>query len=117
MLLKINPELSLSEQAELKTLLHSYADVFSFSSTELGRYTGPCPLGEKVKIHAGEHPPIHIRPFRHSMTENKKIDDEVQKLLSMNIIRRSDSSWFAPVLLVKRKDEADLPRLCVSYVA
>lgn len=115
--LKVNPVLNESEKQKMHNLLRSYGDVFSFTSTDLGCYTGPYPLGKKVHIHTEHDHPIQIKPFKHSMQERMAIDAEVKKLLEMGIIRRSNSSWSAPVLLVKRKDDPTRPRLCVSYVA
>ena len=114
--IQINPMLNYYERTQLKELISSNSDCFSFDANIIGRYTGTYPNGQKIHIETGNASPIYVRPYKHSLTEREIIDNELQKLLKAGIIRRSTSPWGAPIVLVTRKDAPDRPRLCVSYV-
>lgn len=59
--------------------------------------------------------PIKQRYYPVSPYKQKIMDDELKKMLEMDIIEPSKSSWSSPVLLVPKKDKSY--RFCVDYRA
>ncbi|KAG8503507.1 hypothetical protein CXB51_001514 [Gossypium anomalum] len=57
--------------------------------------------------------PISIAPYRMAPTELKELKAQLQELTDKGFVRRSFSSWGAPVLFVKKKDGS--MRLCIDY--
>lgn len=57
--------------------------------------------------------PISKNPYRMAPCEKKEIKSQIEELLSLGFIQPSFSSWGAPVLFVKKKDNTF--RLCVDY--
>lgn len=58
-------------------------------------------------------PPIRSRYYPVSYLMQQKIDQEVTKLLEMDIIEKSDSPWSSPVLMVPKSDGSF--RFCVDF--
>ena len=57
--------------------------------------------------------PIHSHAYRKSLRERDLLKDEINKLLTANIIRPSRSPYASPVILVPKKDGS--VRMCVDY--
>ncbi|KAA3469877.1 Retrotransposon protein [Gossypium australe] len=57
--------------------------------------------------------PISIAPYRMAPTELKELKSQLQDLTDRGFARPSFSSWGAPVLFVKKKD--DTMRMCIDY--
>jgi hypothetical protein len=57
--------------------------------------------------------PFRLRPYRYTPQQKDKIESQIQKMLTSDIIQQSSSSFASPVLLVKEKD--DEWRLCMDY--
>ena len=57
--------------------------------------------------------PIFVPPYRITPAELKEMKDQLQDLLNKVFIRTSVSSWGAPLLFVKRKDE--YMHMCIDY--
>lgn len=55
----------------------------------------------RVELKA-EGPPIASRPFRASLEERRVIEEEVDKMLKLGVIRRDTSAWSAPLLVVPK---------------
>ncbi|KAL4360747.1 hypothetical protein GQ457_04G015530 [Hibiscus cannabinus] len=58
--------------------------------------------------------PVSISPYRMAPKELKELKTQLQELLDRGFIRPSTSSWGAPVLFVKKKDES--LRMCIYYL-
>lgn len=58
-------------------------------------------------------PPIRSRYYPVSNHIQKKIDEEVTKMLELGVIERSDSGWSSPVLMVPKSNGEY--RFCVDY--
>lgn len=76
------------------------------------------PLPEIVKIGSCHKlevigKPVKQRAYRVSPGEDNFIQQEIEKLLKMGIIRSSKSPWAAPVVLAGKKDGT--MRFCVNY--
>ena len=57
--------------------------------------------------------PISLPPYRMTPAELKELKTKLQELVDRGFIRPSISPWGAPVLFVKKKDDAW--RLCIDY--
>ncbi|MGL5709061.1 MAG: pol polyprotein, partial [Aeromonas sp.] len=67
------------------------------------------------KIDTGNSKPIQILRYRLGKPLEEKAEQEISRLLKNGIIRRSNSSWCSPIVVVpKNNDEI---RLCVDYRA
>ncbi|KAL0342687.1 UNVERIFIED_CONTAM: Retrovirus-related Pol polyprotein from transposon [Sesamum calycinum] len=55
--------------------------------------------------------PILIAPFRMALVELQELKQQIEELFEKRFIRPSTSSWGAPVLFVKKKDEKDIPKI------
>lgn len=100
--------LNAAEQAQLKSLLTEFADIFSAHSYDYGKT-------DLIthSINTGDASPIKLRPYRTSPAIQTVLQQEVSKLLDHNIIEESLSPWSAPVVLVRKKDGTH--RFCVDY--
>lgn len=59
--------------------------------------------------------PVVYRPYKLSYQEKLKVRDITKDLLDKGVIRRSQSEYASPIILVKKRDGTD--RLCVDYRA
>lgn len=59
-------------------------------------------------------PPIKQRYYRVSPVMQKYIDDELQEMLKMDVVEKSNSPWASPIVMVKKKD-CNKWRFCVDY--
>ncbi|XP_078429554.1 uncharacterized protein LOC144701690 [Wolffia australiana] len=57
--------------------------------------------------------PINKRPYRYSYSHKNILEELMQELLEINVIRHSNSCFTSPALLVKKKDGGF--RLCIAY--
>nr|GEV03350.1 putative reverse transcriptase domain-containing protein [Tanacetum cinerariifolium] len=56
---------------------------------------------------------INVRPYRHPPTKKIAIEVMVKELLDAGVIRHSQSSFAAPIVMVKKKDGSW--RMCIDY--
>lgn len=59
--------------------------------------------------------PVVYKPYRLSYTEKLKVREITQDLLEKGVIRRSNSEYASPIILVRKRDGSD--RLCVDFRA
>jgi len=71
------------QQAQLKSLIAEYRDIFALSPEELGR-TGLV----RHRIDTGDHQPIRQRPYRVSETQRGIIEEHVTDMLNRGIIQQ-----------------------------
>lgn len=57
--------------------------------------------------------PIKQRYYRVSPVIQKQIDNELEEMLKLGVIEKSNSPWASPIVLVKKKDGSY--RFCVDY--
>ncbi|XP_050378438.1 probable E3 ubiquitin-protein ligase RHC1A [Argentina anserina] len=60
-----------------------------------------------------EASPMSVTTYRMAPKELDELQKRINELLDLGLIRRSSSSWGAPVLFVKKKDGS--LRLCIDY--
>ena len=89
-------------------LLRSYSDVFSTGPTDLGR-TGL--VQHDILTIPG--PPVKQQPRRMAGDKQTAADQQVQQSLDTGVAQLSNSSWAAPIVMVRKKDQTS--RLCVDY--
>jgi hypothetical protein len=75
------------------------------------------PLGSGVnfthRIDVGDAQPINQKPRRLQPAKAQEAHDEVQRMLSLNVIEPTCSPWASPIVLVGKKDGS--LRFCVDY--
>ena len=95
---------------DLEKLLEDNKDAFA----EDERQIGTTPL-IKMSIDTGNNPPVAKRPYTLALKHHDWVKAEIDKLLEAGVIRESDSSWSAPIVVVPKGDGGK--RLCVDYRA
>ncbi|KAM6975889.1 retrovirus-related Pol polyprotein from transposon 412 [Tautogolabrus adspersus] len=99
--------LSEEDCCKLAYLLQSYSDVLSTSPTDLGRTNI---VQHDILTTPG--PPVK-QPRRMAREKQTAADHQVEQSLEAGFACPSNSSWAAPIVMVKKKDNT--PRLCVDY--
>ena len=67
----------------------------------------------EMRINTQNHPPAYQAPRRPPLAYRPILEEQVQEMLNANVIRRSNSPWMSPVLLVPKKDGS--MRFCVDF--
>jgi hypothetical protein len=84
---------------------------------------GECLVGDPIRIHT-VGPPIKQKAYRQPLVKRQCVEEEVQKMLDLGVIRPSQSPWASPITLVNKKidkalraDEVVKPevRFCIDY--
>ena len=90
------PELSPHQLQQAKELVDRNQDVLSSlpGCTDL--------VEHEVRTQAGKT--INQRPYRVPEAHRKVIDEEVSKMLELNVIEESKSAWSSPIVLVAKPD-------------
>lgn len=91
--------LNTEQKRRLLIFLGKNADVFSKSSNDIG-----CTNVYQHRIETGNNPPYRQRPYRQTPAVRQIIEDHVQQMLADGIIVESNSTWSAPVVMVKKRD-------------
>ena len=86
-------------QSKLDTLLKEYETQFTKDETSIGT----TPLTE-MTINTGNSEPISQKPYPIAMKNYQWVKEEIEKLLTVNIIYSSRSSWSAPIIVVPKGD-------------
>ena len=86
-------------QSRLDTLLKEYGTQFAKDETSIGT----TPLA-KMTIDTGDSEPVSQKPYPIAMKNYQWVKDEMEKLLSVEVIHRSRSSWSAPIIVVPKGD-------------
>lgn len=99
--------LSKEQQEEVWCLLVEFADVFSVDETDVGRTDLI-----SHRIETTDSLPVKIPPRRLPIAKRDLVQREIDRWLSLGIIRESHSAYSAPVVLVQRGSKV---RLCIDY--
>ena len=68
-----------------------------------------------LSIDTGDQPPVAKRPYTLALKHHDWVRAEIDKLLEAGVIRESDSSWSAPIVVVPKSDGGR--RLSIDYRA
>ena len=90
-------------------VLKEYADVFS---EEILGLPPKRELDFTIELVSGAVPSSKA-PYQMNILELKELKSQLKELIDKKYIRPSVSSWGAPVIFVKKKDET--MRLCIDY--
>ena len=101
----INPELSQKQQDEVKHLLNEFREIFS----DVPKVTH---LAEH-KVELTQSEPIKCKQYPIPYKMQEVVEKEVDKMLEMGIIERSEASYASPLVLVKKPDNTY--RVCVNF--
>jgi len=99
-----NITLSPQEDEKFKQLLQDYQHIFSDNPGLIRNYE--C----QIKLSPGE--PIYQRPYSIPISRLSKMDKEVQRMLDLGIIEKSNSPWSSPIIGIEKKN-GDI-RLCID---
>ena len=92
----------------LLKLLREYEDMFSKSSSDIGRT-----VVVKHNINTGFEPVIKQNLRRIPMHKKQEVKELLNDMLEREVIRPSNSPWSSPIVLVKKKDNTT--RFCVDF--
>ena len=85
-----------------------YRDVFAQNDHDYGRTHVI-----QHRVNTGNAPPVQLGPHRMSPPQCAIIEQQVQEMLTDDIIEQSTGKFCSPVVLVKKKDGSH--RFCVDY--
>ena len=94
-----------SKQAKMETLIHEFADII----TDVPGRTDI--IDHTVELNTRNH--IRSRPYQVPQALRETIREEVDTMMKMGIIEKSNSPYASPVVIVKKKDGKN--RFCVDY--
>ena len=105
----IGPTCSESARVQLEQVLDKHKAVFSRDDLDLG-HTGAA----LHVIDTGDAVPIKQAPRRVPFGKQRdELEKQIDDLLKIGVIRKSDSPWASPTVMVTKKDGA--VRLCIDY--
>ena len=90
-------ELSTAVQHDLELLLQEYELQFAKDETSIGTI----PL-TSITIDTGTSEPVSQKPYPIAMKYYQLVKDEIEKLLTTQVICTSCSSWLAPIIVVPK---------------
>lgn len=99
------------QKKSLEGVLVEYADVFSRDEQDIGR-TGTI----KHRIHLTDEAPVHKAFYRVPVRNRDRMEETINRMLQMGVIRESKSAYAAPVFFVD-KDQGRDKRLVADYRA
>ncbi|XP_060071934.1 uncharacterized protein LOC132551808 [Ylistrum balloti] len=102
---QVSEELTPKEVTEVKSLLDEFSDVLSDvpGRTHL--------LAHEIRTTTNE--PVRAKNYPIPYNMKDTIREEVEKMLKMGVIEKSDSPYGAPVVIVRKKDGTN--RFCIDY--
>lgn len=104
----VSAHLTTDQAMRLKQLLRRFQKTFAFSEEDVG-YTNLF----SHTIDTGDNPPIKLRPYRYSQSEQEEMERQVKMMLKSGVISPSQSPWSSPPLLIDKKDGTK--RFCIDY--
>ena len=102
---KVNPELDDIRKDQIWKLLYQYQDVF----TDVPKKTSIM----KCKIQLNTDEPIRSKPYHVPQAMKETIKNEVDEMLKLGVIERSESSYGHPIVMVKKPDGSN--RFCIDF--
>ena len=97
-------------QLKLEVLIKEYETQFAKDETFI-RTT----LLKEMTIDTGNSDPVSQKPYPIAMKNYQWVKEEIEKLLTVEVICSSRSSWSAPIIVVPKRDGGK--RLVINYRA
>ena len=104
----VEPCASTTAAPLLDELLAGFGDVFTAPSG-----LPPQRSRDHAIILKPDAQPVAVRPYRYPAAHKDELEWQCTSMIEQGIVRRSDSAFSSPVLLVKKADGAW--RFCVDY--
>ena len=101
----INTDLSSEQQDEVRSLLREYKEIFS----DVPKVTNII----EHKVELTEREPVRCKVYPTPYKMQEIVDKEVDDLLEMGVIERSEAPYASPFVLVKKPDNTY--RVCVNF--
>ena len=95
------------QQQRVKEVIKKYSFLFAMGSPDLGRTNLI-----KHKIELTDYMPIKDRYRRIPLHQYEEVRKHLKEMLDIGAIRRSNSPWASPVVLVRKKDGS--LRFCID---
>lgn len=106
----INPDLTTEQRQMVLKILEECRAAFISESDTL-----PCTDLVQHSIDTGDAAPVYVAPYRCSLAKERIIQQEVDEMLRLEVIRESKSAWgSSPVLVTKKTGDW---RLCIDFRA
>ena len=102
---KISSKLSASQKRDMKNLVFQYRDVFTDKP-------GTTNLAEH-KIEMVTDDPVRVKPYPIPYSLREELKQDIEQMLDMGVIRKSDSSYSSPIVIVRKKDGSN--RICIDF--
>ena len=99
----INENLSKGKNVELEGIIKWYEQTF----TDSPGYSNVT----EHKINVVTNEPVYSKSYQ--MPFRQEVRDEIEKMLETGVIRKSDSAYASPIVVVKKNDKTK--RICVDY--
>ena len=96
-------------KGKVQELINRNKDIFAFKDTELGRTST---VQMEIITEGG---PVKLPPYRTPLNKRPIVDKAIDEMLQSGVIRRSNSSWSSPIVIVKKKDGTN--RFCTDFRA
>ena len=101
----INPSLTDAQKSDIRSLLEEYREIFTDIPSETHLTEHKVVLTQKEPVRCKAYPiPYHLESVM-----SKELDD----MLAMGIIERSDAAYASPIVLVKKSDNTY--RMCINF--
>lgn len=104
----MTPHATSDDRKHLRTILTTHHQAFSTKEQPLGT----CPHTEH-SIQLRDSIPVSSRPYRCSPADRQFMREQVHKYLQQGIIRKSDSEYAAPTIVVDQPHHPTTPRMMV----
>ncbi|UYV66240.1 hypothetical protein LAZ67_4000948 [Cordylochernes scorpioides] len=99
---------NLPSRADPQNIIKNYPNIFSTNKYNIPKLKIP-----PINIRTKSDKIIALRPYRTSLSDQREIQEQVEKMLEYDIIEPSFSPYSSPVTLVTKKDKTK--RFCVDY--
>ena len=106
-------EISQQTREKFEKLKLKYPKVFSTSSQDIG-----CTNLVTMHVDTGNNPPICQKPYTLPLKHYSWVQQEIETLEHVGVIKKSISPWASPIVVVPKKSapgEAPRWRMCVDF--
>lgn len=101
---RVSEDLSSVQDQEIRDLLHEFEDVMT---DKPGRTNL---IEHDIKLTTTE--PFRVKGYPIPFHSQKVVDDEIQKMLDLDVIETSDGPFASPIVIIKKRDQT--VRFCID---